>query len=168
MMRKTLLALTLVVFGCTGTGAIDTSEKASVAFCSSFASVLTKLALFRSTGNLSANDIVQIDNAILVIEPFCTNLTVVGEPTDAVIQALDVLLLLQLNQGVKSLALVFRTKDELASQRPSLLHAAFLVRSRNRSLYGHNCSLSSSSCCRSSGSTSTADVTSGSSSSSLS
>ncbi len=95
---KLSIVLAVVVSACVG-GTVNTPEKASVVFCSSFASVLNKLALFRTTGNLTAADISRINNAVVIIEPFCTNLTVVGEPTDAVLQALDVLLLMQLSQG---------------------------------------------------------------------
>ncbi len=98
MMRKLSIVLALVVSACVG-GNVDTSEKASVVFCSSFASVLSKLTLFRTTGNLSSADISRISDAVVIIEPFCTNLTVVGEPTDAVLQALDILLIMQLSQG---------------------------------------------------------------------
>ncbi len=95
---KLSIVLALVISGCIG-GAVDTSEKASVVFCSSFASVLSKLTLFRTTGNLSSDDISRINDAVVIIEPFCTDLTVVGEPTDAVLQALDILLIMQLSQG---------------------------------------------------------------------
>ncbi len=98
MMKKLSIVLALVVSACVG-GNVDTGEKASVVFCSSFASVLGKLTLFRATGNLSSDDISRISDAVVIIEPFCTDLTVVGEPTDAVLRALDVLLLMQLSQG---------------------------------------------------------------------
>ena len=98
-MKKLLIALTLAAFvaGCAGTG-LDTSAKNSVAFCQSYASVMGKMSLLNRTGNLTPHDVASIDNAVAVITPYCTA-TYPGEPTVAVINALDVLLLLVLTRG---------------------------------------------------------------------
>ncbi len=96
-MKKILMAVAVVLSGCAG-GGLDTPEKRGVAFCSSFASVMQKMALFRQTGNLDAGDILQINRAVSVIEPYCTGSTP-NAPTQSVVDALDILLLVQLNQG---------------------------------------------------------------------
>ena len=96
-MRMILMAVAVVLAGCAG-GSLDTPEKRGVAFCSSFAGVMQKMALFRQTGNLDAGDILQIDRAVSVIEPYCTGPTP-NAPAQAVVDALDILLIVQLNQG---------------------------------------------------------------------
>ena len=96
-MKKILMAAAVVLSGCAG-GSLDTPEKQGVAFCSSFASVMQKMALFRQSGNLDAGDVLRVDFAVSVIEPYCTSPSP-GVPTQSVISALDALLLIQLSQG---------------------------------------------------------------------
>lgn len=92
-----VVVLIVVLSGCVG-GNLDTPEKVGVAFCSSFASVMQKLALFRQTGNLDDGDVLQINRAVVVIEPYCTG-PMPDAPTASILTAFDVLLLIQLNKG---------------------------------------------------------------------
>ncbi len=91
------IALAVALSGCGGSN-LDTSAKQGVAFCTSFDGVMQKMILFRSTGNLDAGDILQINRAAAIIEPYCTSPTP-DAPEASIISALDVLLLIQLNQG---------------------------------------------------------------------
>lgn len=99
-MKKNLMGVAVAVAllsGCLGSG-LDTTAKQGVAFCTSFASVLGKMTLFKQTGNLSAGDIQQVDTAVAIIDPYCSGPTPEA-PAASVVNALDALLLIALNQG---------------------------------------------------------------------
>ena len=97
MIKNTLAALVLVLSGCLGTG-LDTSSKQAVAFCSSFASTMQTMILLKQSGRLTITDIMRINNAVTIIEPFCTG-AVPQDPTAVALNALDILLLIKLSEG---------------------------------------------------------------------
>lgn len=98
-MKKLLMsvAVAVVLSACAG-GSLNTPAKQGVAFCATFAGVMQKMALFRQTGNLSAGDALRVNHAASAINPYCDSPTP-DAPEASVVQALDVLLLIQLNQG---------------------------------------------------------------------
>ena len=95
---KTLLAFMVAatLTGCLGTG-LDTPGKKAVAFCNSFAGTIGTMTLLNQAGNLSESDIMAVDDAVVIIEPYCTSETLT-DPTSALLGALDRLIIIQLTK----------------------------------------------------------------------
>ncbi len=103
-MTKIIMSALVAVMlsGCAAPGLgmfdnLDTPGKQGVAFCNTFRGVMQKMVMFRRTGNLSPGDIEAIGKAINIIGPYCISDTP-DAPTASIIDALDIILIIQLSQ----------------------------------------------------------------------